>query len=94
MYKFLGFANYFRAFIRNYVTIATPLYPLTQCKTTVEFSITWNSLHNACLHAIKLALCHAPTPKMPDFDSPFEVIVDASNVAIGAVLVQDNGHVA
>jgi hypothetical protein len=31
---------------------------------------------------------------MPDFDNPFDVIVDASNVAIGAVLIQDQRPVA
>ena len=93
LYKFLGFANYFRSFIRNYATIAT-LYPLTQCKNTDEFASKWNNLQQACFEAIKLALCHAPTLKMPDFDQPFEVIVDASNVAIGAVLVQDKRPVA
>jgi hypothetical protein len=33
MYRFLGFANYFRNFIRNYASLATPLYPLTQAHT-------------------------------------------------------------
>jgi len=94
LYRFLGFANYFRQFIRNYATIASPLYPLTQVNTPDEFAKKWSSLCQECFEAIKLALCHAPTLKMPDFDTPFEVIVDASNVAIGAVLVQDKRPVA
>jgi hypothetical protein len=48
----------------------------------------WTDLHQACFGAIKLALANSPTLKMPDFNSPFEVSVDASNVTIGAVLVQ------
>jgi Reverse transcriptase (RNA-dependent DNA polymerase)./Integrase core domain. len=94
MYRFLGFANYFRQFIRNFATIASPLYPLTQCKTEADFTKEWKSLQRECFKAIKLALCHAPTLKMPDFDSPFEVIVDASNVAVGAVLTQNDRPVA
>ena len=94
LYRFLGFANYFRSFIRNYATVASPLYPLTQCKTTAEFQDKWNNLHTACFEALKIALAHAPTLKLPDFDKPFEVIVDASNVAIGAVLIQENRPVA
>ena len=94
LYRFLGFANYFRQFIRNYATIASPLYPLTQVNAADEFKKKWSSLCQECFEAIKLALCHAPTLKMPDFDNPFEVIVDASNVAIGAVLIQDRRPVA
>ncbi len=94
LYKFLGFANYFRLFIRNYATIASPLYPLTQCKTPADFETKWTSIQEACFEALKLALCNAPTLKTPDFDAPFEVIVDASNVAVGAVLTQAGRPVA
>jgi hypothetical protein len=91
MYSFLGFANYFRQFIRDYATIAAPLHELVHHKKFVE---VWTDLHQACFGAIKLALANAPTLKMPDFQSPFEVIVDASNVAIGGILLQDNQPVA
>jgi RNase H-like domain found in reverse transcriptase len=90
----LGSANYFRQFIKNYATIASPLYPLTQCKTTKEYKSKWTALHQECFNAIKLSLCHAHALKMPDFDDTFEVIVDASNVAIGVVLVQEGKLVA
>jgi hypothetical protein len=91
MYSFLGFANYFRQFIQDYATIAAPLHELVHYK---KFGDVWTDLHQACFGAIKLALASAPTLKMPDFQSPFEVIVDASNVAIGGVLLQDNQPVA
>ena len=94
MYRFLGFANYFRQFIRDYATIASPLYPLTQCATKEDFAFQWTDLHQSCFEALKLALAHAPTLKLPDFDKPFEVIVDASNIAVGAVLLQENRPVA
>jgi hypothetical protein len=91
MYSFLGFANYFRQFIQDYATIAAPLHELVHYK---KFGDVWTDLHQTCFGAIKLALANAPTLKMPDFQSPFEVIVDASNVAIGGVLLQDNQPVA
>jgi Reverse transcriptase (RNA-dependent DNA polymerase)/RNase H-like domain found in reverse transcriptase/Retroviral aspartyl protease len=94
LYRFIGFANYFRQFIRNYATIASPLYPLTQCKGKPAFQEAWTTLQQSCFEALKLSLSHAPTMKMPDFDQPFEVIVDASNVAVGAVLIQDKRPVA
>jgi len=92
MYKFIGFATFFRTFIRDFATIASPLYPL--CKVSGTFGKFWTPLHQDCFDALKLALSHAPVLKMPDFQQPFEVIVDASNVAVGAVLVQEGQPVA
>jgi hypothetical protein len=89
LYRFLGFANYFRVFIRDYATIASPLYPLTQISSKEEFAGKWTQLEQDCFEAIKTALANAPTLKLPDFDIPFEVLVDASNIAVGAVLIQE-----
>jgi hypothetical protein len=89
LYRFLGFANYFRVFIRDYATIASPLYPLTQISSKDEFAGKWTQLEQDCFEAIKTALANAPTLKLPDFDIPFEVLVDASNIAVGAVLIQE-----
>jgi hypothetical protein len=83
MFSFIGFANYFRQFIRDFAMIAAPLHELVHCK---KLGDRWTDLHQGCFGAIKQALANSPTLKMPDFHSPFEVIVDASNVAIGAVL--------
>jgi hypothetical protein len=94
LYRFLGFANYFRLFIRGYATIASPLYPLTQCNTKTDFAEKWTTIQQECFEALKFALSTAPTLKLPDFDQPFEVVVDASNIAIGAVLLQDKRPVA
>jgi hypothetical protein len=82
-------ANYFRVFIRDYATIACPLYPLTQISSKEAFADAWTSLEQDCFEAIKTALANAPTLKLPDFDIPFEVLVDASNIALGAVLIQE-----
>jgi hypothetical protein len=91
MYNFLGFANYSCQFIRDYATITAPLHELVHMK---KFGDKCTDLYRSCFKAIKLALANAPTLKMPDFQSPFKVIVDASNVAIGAVLVQQDRPVA
>jgi hypothetical protein len=94
LYRFLGFANYFRLFIRSYATIAAPLYPLTQTLNKIDFADKWTAIQQECFEALKLALSTAPTLKLPDFDKPFEVVVDASNIAIGAVLLQEKRPVA
>jgi hypothetical protein len=92
LYRFLGFAGYFRGFIQDFATVAAPLHALVTTKG--KFGPLWTDLHQACFEALKLALKSSPTLKMPDFQQPFEVIVDASNIAIGAVLVQEGRPVA
>ena len=41
--------------------------------------------------ALKVAMAAAPVLRLPDFERQFIIMVDASNVAIGAILVQDFG---
>jgi len=43
---------------------------------------------------LKQKLTEAPLLILPDFDKPFEVIADASQFAIGAILVQEGRSVA
>jgi hypothetical protein len=46
LYRFLGFANYFRLFIQSYATIAAPLYPLTQTLNKIDFADKWTAIQH------------------------------------------------
>lgn len=84
--RFLGFANFFRRFIRNYSAIAAPLTALTRrgaFKWTPEAELTFEKL--------KTLLVTAPVLQLPDPDQPFIVEVDASEVGVGAILFQRSG---
>ncbi len=85
--SFLGLANYFRRFIHAYSVIAKPLHALTG---NVKWHPSlWNGACQQAFDLLKHKLCTAPVLAMPDFTKPFEVVADASKVAIGAILLQD-----
>ena len=81
--RFLGMAGYYRKFVRNYALIAKPLFQLTKGNKlawTVDAEYAFNHLKNA--------LVTTPVLALPDFNNLFVVETDASNLGIGAVLVQ------
>ena len=84
---FLGTAGYYRKFIRDFSSIATPLTELT--KEAVKFE--WTTKQQAAFNQLKSAMQSAPVLALPDPKLPFVVHVDASGFATGAVLQQDQG---
>jgi hypothetical protein len=88
--SFLGLANYFRRFIHAFATIARPLQQLTRKEIKWSKS-TWTDECQRAFELLKYKLTSAPLLALPDFSKPFEIIADASDFALGAVLVQD-GH--
>ncbi|XP_056697873.1 uncharacterized protein [Spinacia oleracea] len=82
--SFLGHAGFYRRFIKDFSKIAKPLTQLLLKDATFEFT-------DACLESfdrIKKALITAPIIQPPDWDLPFEIMCDASDYAVGAVLGQ------
>ncbi|KAL0197572.1 hypothetical protein M9458_006112, partial [Cirrhinus mrigala] len=87
--RFLGFANFYRRFIKDYCTITAPLTSLLRGKPK---TISWNpSAHEAFLH-LKKIFSTAPLLHHPDPELPFTVEVDASTTGAGAVLSQAVGE--
>ena len=94
MRSFLGLANYFRRFIQGYSKIVAPLTTLTKEGTDWRKPGIWSQECEAAFHTIKRHLTEAPVLAMPDFSKPFEVVCDASIVALGAVLLQEGRPIA
>ena len=88
--QFVGFVQYVRKFIKHFSAIAAPLTNLTKAKT----SFKWTSLEQDAFEKLKEVVCSQPVRKLPDFTKPFEIHTDASDVAYGAVLIQDGHPVA
>nr|XP_033950059.1 uncharacterized mitochondrial protein AtMg00860-like [Pseudochaenichthys georgianus] len=88
--QFLGFANFYRRFIRNFSGIAAPLHALT----SPHVMFKWNIQADEAFQKLKKLFTTAPILTVADPRRQFIVEVDASNDGIGAVLsqrsVQDN----
>jgi hypothetical protein len=86
--SFLGLAGYFRRFVRDFASVARPLTDLTG--KSVQWQ--WTREHQHAFDSLKTALVSAPVLTTPDFTKPFIVYTDASDRAVGAVLLQDQGN--
>jgi hypothetical protein len=82
--SFLGHAGFYRRFIKDFSKITKPLtHPLQK---DVAFDFDEKCL--AAFQTLKSALVSAPIIQPPDWSQPFEIMCDASDYAVGAVLGQ------
>ena len=82
--SFLGLANYYRRFVKDFALIASPLHQLT--KKSVKFC--WTPQCQEAFDKLKTALVSAPILAYPNFTKPFHLFVDASSTGIGMTLAQ------
>ena len=87
---FLGITGWYRIFIKDYAKIAGPITKLLKKNA----KIIWESDQEISFQELKAILTSAPVLKLPDFNSPFDVITDASGIAIGGVLQQEGRPIA
>ena len=90
--NFLGYAGFYRSFIKDFSQIARPLTSLLAKDAPFIFN---DECHEA-FQILKKALISALIIQPPDWKLPFEIMCDASDFAIGAVLGQtkDKRHYA
>ncbi|XP_047475992.1 uncharacterized protein LOC125029857 [Penaeus chinensis] len=84
--SFLGLTGYYRHYIPDYATIAAPLYELI--KKSQPNNVRWEICHEDAFNKLKEALSTRPILKLPDMSKDFVLQVDASEVGLGAVLLQ------
>ena len=80
--SFLGYAGFYRRFVRNFSAIARPLCNFLAKDVTFE----WSQACEVAFDKLKTMLVSPPIMRSPNWDLPFEIMCDASDYAIGAVL--------
>jgi hypothetical protein len=76
---FLGLAEYYRKFVRNFGILARPLTDLLK-KHSV---LCWHQEHDLAFRQLKLALMQTPVLTLPNFNNTFCVKTDASEAGYG-----------
>jgi hypothetical protein len=82
--SFLGHPGFYRRFIKDFSKISPPLCNLLAKETPFNFD-------EACLEAfekLRGLLSSAPIMKSPNWSLPLEIMCDASDYAVGAILGQ------
>ncbi|CAL1400309.1 unnamed protein product [Linum trigynum] len=82
--SFLSHAGLYRRFIKDFSKISLPLTKLLEKDAPFQFT-------DACIAAfttLKEKLTHAPIMVAPDWSLPFELMCDASDFGVGAILGQ------
>jgi hypothetical protein len=90
---FLGLVNYLKRFCKGLSNFTAPLsdWAAEKCKDP------WTEKHKECMRIIKDMLCSDEVLACPKIDPetgnyyPFTVITDASELAVGAILLQQQG---
>ena len=82
--SFLGHAGFYRRFIKDFSKISRPLCRLLEKEAKFDFDESCKS----AFEEIKSRLVIAPIMLTPDWNNDFEIMCDASDYAMGAVLGQ------
>ncbi|GJP36333.1 hypothetical protein CLOM_g20854 [Closterium sp. NIES-68] len=86
--QFLGLPNYYNRFVPQYAKIAAPLTNLLKKNTPYK----WETKHQESVEQLKQALTSVPVLILPDPERDYVIEADASDQAVGAVLMQDQGN--
>ena len=84
IHSFLGFCNFYHAFIKGFSSIAQPLNALTKKDQTWM----WTREHQKAFDILKAHVTSKPILVHPDLDKQFKLEVNTSGFAAGAVLLQ------
>ena len=93
----LGMSGYLRQYIPNYSTVTAAisdllLEPRFRGKRARRLKVPWGEFQQQAKDALIKALTSPPILALPDWDKPFRLHADASEIGAGAVLTQFSNH--
>lgn len=83
--SYLGMTSYYRKYVPEFSKIARPLTALTRKHAKFK----WTKEAQEAFETLKQCLVKAPILAFPDISAPFQLYTDASQYALGAVLMQE-----
>ena len=84
---FLGLIGYYRRYIDGFATLSAPL--TDALKGGVRTALVWGPEQTSAFEALKAKLCCNPVLRLPDLSRTFVLRTDASDVGLGAMLLQE-----
>ena len=85
--SFLGMVGFYRKFVPNFAEKAFPLTNLIRKGNPTR--VNWENEHQRSFEVLKGCMVSFPILRLPDLDNIFILRTDASNVGMGAVLLQE-----
>ena len=93
--SFIGFASYYRRFVKQFLQKSGVLHDLVNAKRTRNnkrcvnnIEDAWGTEHDAAFDALKNSLTSTPVLGFADYSRPFHLETDASHEGLGAILSQ------
>jgi len=87
--SFVGAVNFYRDMYPKRSHVLAPLHALTGLKSNADFE--WTDVHQKAFDAMKAIMVKDAYIRYPDHNEPFHVYADASDLQLGAAIMQ-NGH--
>ncbi len=84
--RFLKMAQYYRQYINGYADVVGSLYDMLKENRPV----VWRQAQQKVFNIIKNKLAIESIRAHPDFNKPFKLYTDVSDIRLEAVLAQDN----
>ena len=84
--SFLGLASFYRRYVPNFTAVALPLHKASETSSAFQ----WTSDAQEAFDDLKGRLTSTPILAFPSLQKPFILYTDASQFAMGAVLVQEH----
>lgn len=86
--QFIGLCSHYRRFIPGFSTVAAPLTDQTKGGGPKRRPIQWSQGCQDAFDCLKRLMSSSPVLQHPDLNKPFIIETDASDLGVGAVLLQ------